>query len=148
MYVSYIKFHSCSLCLNKRQEYRRFICLKNIDGYKPQSIIIKGQGIGRKSVYGKVVIAKNAIEALAKVTEGCILVTIGSDKEMVPAIEKCSALIAEEGGLTSHAAIVGLNLDKVVLVGISNATTRLKDGQEVTVDANKGIIYDGYVHLS
>lgn len=111
-------------------------------------MIIKGQGIGRRSAYGKVVIAKNAQEALEKVTEGCILVTIGSDREMVPAIEKCSALIAEEGGLTSHAAIVGLNLGVAVLVGIVNATTRLKDGQDVTVDSEKGIIYDGYIDLS
>ena len=59
---------------------------------------------------------------LAKVTEGSILVTIGSDKEMVPAIEKCSALITEEGGLTSHAAVVGLNVGIPVIVGVKNAT--------------------------
>ena len=47
---------------------------------------------------------------LAKVKEGSILVTRSTDKEMVPAIEKCVALITEEGGLTSHAAVVGLNL--------------------------------------
>lgn len=121
--------------------------MNNIDKHKPQNILVKGQGIGRKSAYGKVVIAKNAEEALAKVTEGCILVTIGSDREMVPAIEKCSALIAEEGGITSHAAIVGLNIGVAVLVGIANATSLLKEGQEVTVNSEKGIIYDGYVDL-
>ena len=84
---------------------------------------------------------------LWQVTDGCILVTIGSDRDMVPAIEKCSALIAEEGGLTSHAAIVGLNLGIAVLVGITNATTLLKDGQEITVDGEKGIIYDGHVNM-
>lgn len=119
--------------------------MREINGYKPQKVLIKGQGIGRKFAYGKVVIAKNAQEASEKVTDGCILVTIGSDKDMVPAIEKCSALIAEEGGLTSHAAIVGLNLGIAVLVGITNATSLLRDGQEITVDAESGIIYDGYV---
>lgn len=73
-------------------------------------VIIKAQGIGRKSAFGKIVIAHNAKEALDKVKPGSILVTIGSDREMVPAIEKCAALITEEGGLTSHAAVVGLNL--------------------------------------
>lgn len=112
-----------------------------------EDILAKGQGIGRKSAYGRVVIAKNAQEALEKVTDGSILVTIGSDKEMVPAIEKCKALVAEEGGLSSHAAIVGLNLGIPVLVGITHATSLLKDGQDITVDAEQGVIYNGYASV-
>ncbi|MDM5228886.1 pyruvate kinase [Cytobacillus sp. NJ13] len=110
-------------------------------------ILAKAQGIGRKSAFGKVVVARNAEEALAKVTEGSILVTIGSDREMVPAIEKCSALITEEGGLTSHAAVVGLNIGIPVIVGVEKATTLLKDGQEVTVDAQRGVIYNGHASV-
>ncbi|AND41760.1 MULTISPECIES: pyruvate kinase [Cytobacillus] len=110
-------------------------------------ILAKAQGIGRKSAFGKVVVARNAEEALAKVTEGSILVTIGSDREMVPAIEKCSALITEEGGLTSHAAVVGLNIGIPVIVGVEKATTLLKDGQEVTVDSQRGVIYNGHASV-
>lgn len=110
-------------------------------------ILAKGQGIGRKSAYGKVVIAKNAQEALAKVKPGSILVTLGTEKEMVPAIEKCSALITEEGGLTSHAAVVGLNLGIPVLVGVSNITQLLKENQEITVDAQRGVIYNGHASV-
>lgn len=106
--------------------------------------ILKAQGIGRKSAKGKVVIAKTAAEALEKVTEGSILVTIGSDSEMMPAIEKCAALITEEGGLTSHAAVVGVNLGIPVIVGAKEATKILKDGQSITVDARHGMIYDGH----
>ncbi|MCM3704774.1 MULTISPECIES: pyruvate kinase [Cytobacillus] len=110
-------------------------------------ILAKAQGIGRKSAFGKVVVARNAEEALAKVTEGSILVTIGSDREMVPAIEKCSALITEEGGLTSHAAVVGLNIGIPVIVGVENATTLLMDGQEITVDSQRGVIYNGHASV-
>ncbi|MFE8703736.1 pyruvate kinase [Cytobacillus sp. FJAT-54145] len=110
-------------------------------------VIIKAQGIGRKSAYGKVVVAKSAEEALKNVTTGSILVTIGSDAEMVPAIEKCSALITEEGGLTSHAAVVGLNLGIPVIVGAENATTLLTNGQEITVDAQRGVIYNGHASV-
>ncbi|WP_026584587.1 pyruvate kinase [Bacillus sp. J33] len=110
-------------------------------------ILAKAQGIGRKSAFGKVVVARNAEEALAKVTEGSILVTIGSDREMVPAIEKCSALITEEGGLTSHAAVVGLNIGIPVIVGVERATALLKDGQEVTVDSQRGVIYNGHASV-
>ena len=109
--------------------------------------LLKAQGIGRKKATGKVVIAKDAAEANAKVEEGSILVTIGSDKEMMPAIEKCAALVTVEGGLTSHAAVVGVNLGIPVIVGADNATTILKDGQNVSVDAQRGIISDGKTNI-
>ena len=110
-------------------------------------VIAKGQGIGRKSAYGKAVVAKTTEEALSKVTEGSILVTIGTYKEIMPVIEKCSAIITEEGGLTSHAAVVGLNLGIPVIVGVQNATGILVDGQEITVDAQGGFIYNGHASV-
>jgi pyruvate kinase len=110
-------------------------------------VIAKAQGIGRKSAFGKVVIAHNAAEALEKVKQDSILVTYGSDREMVPAIEKCAALITVEGGLTSHAAVVGLNLSIPVIVGVENALDLLKDGQEITVDAARGVIYNGHASV-
>ncbi|KAB2334207.1 pyruvate kinase [Bacillus mesophilum] len=110
-------------------------------------VIARAQGIGRKTAYGKAVIARTAKEALEKVTEGSILVTIGTDREMVPAIEKCSALITQEGGLTSHAAVVGLNVGVPVIVGVEDAMKLIKDGQEITVDARRGIIYNGHASV-
>jgi pyruvate kinase len=110
-------------------------------------ILAKGQGIGRKSAYGKAVVASNAQEAVEKVEQGSVLVTIGTDKEMMPALEKCSALIVEEGGLTSHAAVVGINLGIPVVVGVDHATSLFRDGQEVTVDATRGVIYNGHASV-
>ncbi|WLR50193.1 pyruvate kinase [Bacillus tianshenii] len=107
----------------------------------------RGQGIGRKSATGKVVIAKNTQEALDKAEEGCVLVTYGTDRDMMKALEKASAIITEEGGLTSHAAVVGLNLGIPVIVGVGNAVTAFKDGQEVTVDAVRGDIYNGQMNV-
>src|SRR5699024_1937380 len=73
-------------------------------------VLAKGQGIGKKSAYGKAVHAKSATEAINNVANGDIIITYGSDREMMPAIEKASAIITVEGGLTSHAAVVGLSL--------------------------------------
>jgi pyruvate kinase len=109
--------------------------------------IAKGQGIGRKSAYGKAVLAKNSTEALEKVTAGSVLVTIGTDKDMIPALEQCSALITEEGGLTSHAAVVGINLGIPVIVGVDNAVSLFTEGQEITVDATRGVIYNGHASV-
>ncbi len=110
-------------------------------------IITRAQGIGRKSAFGKVVIAHTAQEAIEKVKPGSILVTLGSDRDMVPAIEKCAALITQEGGLTSHAAVVGLNLGIPVIVGVENALELFRDGQEITVDASRGVIYNGHASV-
>ncbi|WAA10168.1 pyruvate kinase [Fervidibacillus albus] len=111
------------------------------------NVLAKGQGIGRKIAYGKVVVAQNAKEALEKVTDRSVLVTRSTDRDMVPAIEKCIALITEEGGLTSHAAVVGLNLGIPVIVGVKDPFKVLKDGHEVTVDAGSGIIYEGHASV-
>lgn len=110
-------------------------------------ILAKGQGIGKKSAFGQAVVAKDSSEAKAKVEPGSVLVTIGTDKDTVEALEQCSALITEEGGLTSHAAVVGINLGIPVIVGVEGATDLIKDGQEITVDAIRGIIYNGHASV-
>ncbi len=96
---------------------------------------------------GKVVVAKTAAEAVANVNEGDILVTTSTDKDMIPAIEKAAALVVEEGGLTSHAAVVGVSIGIPVIVGVNGVTATLKNGQEVTVDAARGIVYNGHAEV-
>ncbi|MGB8461972.1 MAG: pyruvate kinase [Priestia megaterium] len=110
-------------------------------------VLAKGQGIGRKAAVGKVVIAKTAEEANAKMTEGAILVTSSTDRDMISAIEKAGALITEEGGLTSHAAVVGLNLSIPVIVGVENATSVFSEDQDITVDASRGVVYNGHASV-
>jgi pyruvate kinase len=66
---------------------------------------------------------------------------------MMPAIEKCAGLITEEGGLTSHAAVVGLSLGIPVIVGVKNATKLIENGQDVTMDAESGVIYQGHASV-
>ncbi|MFF2755179.1 pyruvate kinase [Psychrobacillus sp. NPDC058041] len=106
-------------------------------------MVAKGQGIGKLTTFGKAVVVNNARELLGKDTSDSIIVTLGTDREMIPAIEKCKGLITEEGGLTSHAAVVGLSLGIPVIVGVNNATTLIKNGQELTIDAESGVIYHG-----
>ncbi|MBU9721143.1 MULTISPECIES: pyruvate kinase [Bacillaceae] len=110
-------------------------------------VAAKGQGLGRKSATGKVVIAKTAAEALEKVNEGDILVTTSTDRDMMAAFEKASAVITEQGGLTSHAAVVGLSLGIPVIVGVDKATSILVDGEEITVDGSHGNIYKGQARV-
>ncbi|MFZ5627140.1 MAG: pyruvate kinase [Bacillota bacterium] len=110
-------------------------------------ILAKGTGIGARAVTGTVKVARTAKEAEAKIKPGDILVTIATDKDFVPVMEKCAAVITETGGLTSHAAIVGLNLGIGVVVGVDNATHLLEDGTLVTVDGMRGLIYRGSANV-
>lgn len=106
-------------------------------------MVAKGQGIGSQSATGRVVTARTPEEANAKATEGCILVTVSTDKEYMPAFQKAAGVITEMGGITSHAAVVGLNLGIPVIVGVDNAVGLLQDGTEVAVYSEIGIVTAG-----
>ncbi|AIF43224.1 pyruvate kinase [Virgibacillus sp. SK37] len=110
-------------------------------------IIAKGQGIGRRTAYGKAISAKNSKEAIEKLNEGDILVTYGTDRDMMPAIEKAGGIVTEEGGLTSHAAVVGLSLGIPVIVGVKDVFDTIEDGQDITIDGTKGDIYKGHTKV-
>jgi len=106
-------------------------------------ILIKGAGIGNKSATGKICIALDADDLNEKFCDGDILVAVDTDRDMVPFMERASAIICEQGGLTSHAAIVGLNIGRPVIVGALDATEILCDGETVTVDSVRGLVYRG-----
>lgn len=110
-------------------------------------MLAKGQGIGKSVAYGRAIVAHSAAEAEAFDTEGAILVTHSTDRDMLPVLEKCAGLITEEGGLTSHGAIVGLNLGIPVIVGVKNATEVIKHDKEITMDAETGVVYKGHAKV-
>ena len=102
-----------------------------------------GQGIGEEAVVGRAVVATSAEEAIKNATEDCVLVVKSTDKDYMPAIEKASALVVEAGGLTSHAAVVGIAQGIPVVVGAENITSLVENGEVITVDSRRGIIYRG-----
>ena len=105
-------------------------------------ILLSGKGIGKKSVTGRAVIVEDN-EDLDEVKEGDILVSYATNRDFMDAIERSVAVVVEEGGLTSHAAIVGLNLHKTTVVGVDNARSKLNTGDIITVDGKTGLIYSG-----
>ena len=107
------------------------------------SKLVQGQGVGEEAIIAKAVVAGTAEEAVAKATEGAILVTKTTDKEYMPAIEKASALVVEEGGLTSHAAVVAIAQNIPVIVGAAYATSLINNDEVITVDPRRGIVYRG-----
>jgi pyruvate,water dikinase len=99
--------------------------------------ILTGIAIGNKVGQGRV----HVIEDVSKISEfkkGEVLVTKMTDPDWVPIMRIASAIITDEGGKTSHAAIVSRELGIPCIVGTLRATKVLKTGQEITVDCTSG----------
>ena len=95
---------------------------------------------GRRSCKAVII---ESVDELDRVKKGDILVTKMTDPDMVPAMERAGAIVTNEGGLTSHAAIVSRELGVPCIVGTNNATIKIKDGEIITVDANRGVVVRG-----
>ena len=104
--------------------------------------LVKGLGVGYSNVSGT---ARVLLDAQKDINEGDIIVTTSTDIDMISQIKKAAAIITEEGGLTSHAAIVGLSLGIPVIVSAKNATIQIQDGDTITVDAATGTVYKGEI---
>lgn len=110
--------------------------------------LLAGTGIGKVSVSGRICKAVTAADFADKLQQGDILVVDVLNDEFVPAAsQKAAAIIAEEGGLTSTTAIVGVTCGIPVIVGAANAFNTLQDGQTVTVDTVSGVVYEGKINL-
>ncbi|MCF6459864.1 phosphoenolpyruvate synthase [Clostridium sp. Cult3] len=85
------------------------------------------------------------ISEISRVEEGDILVTVMTNPDMVPAMRRASAVVTDEGGRTCHAAIVSRELGIPCIVGAKEASQMLEEGMEITVDATRGVVYEGIV---
>jgi pyruvate kinase len=110
-------------------------------------LLYKKVGVGRETAVGKARVGVVPKDFENKFMEGDILVAPVTDKDLMPYIEKASAVIVEEGGLTSHAFIVCMNLGVEVVVGAENATSIIKDGEVLTVNGNRGVVYRGEARI-
>lgn len=105
-------------------------------------ILLQGTGLGKKPVTGRVRLAFSGSDA-SLLEKGEILVAPCTDSEYVPHLLRASGLIVEEGGLTSHAAVVALHMGLPVIVGAEGATALLSTGNTVTLDTVRGLVYRG-----
>ena len=80
----------------------------------------------------------NLMDAMEK---GDILIAETTSPELMPACQKAGGIVTDQGGMLSHAAIVSRELNIPCIVGTSNATEVIKDGDIVEVDGNKGVVH-------
>ena len=102
--------------------------------------LLAGVGIGSHNAKGEVCVCRNAAEAAKKFKPGQILVVPFTTNDTLPFMREAAGIITEEAGTNSHSAIVGLTLDKAVIVGATNATRTLKDGMTISMDCARGVV--------
>ena len=107
--------------------------------------VVKGSAVGSGIAAGKVRILKSPAEG-DQLQPGEVLITDITNPDWDPLLKRAAAIVTNKGGRTSHAAIVAREMGTVAIVGAVDATTRLRDGQEVTVsccEGRTGKVYEG-----
>ncbi len=102
----------------------------------------KGVGIGQGSVSGRARLA-HTLKDVSAFNSGEILVAPSTTAAHIDAIRRAAGVVTEDSSLTSHAAVIGLRLGIPVLVGVKNATGVIRDGEIVTLDVQRGLVYSG-----
>ncbi|MYL66287.1 phosphoenolpyruvate synthase [Halorubrum distributum] len=105
-------------------------------------VLVDGLGASPGVVSGAVRIV-HKLDHLDQVQEGDVMVTEMTMPDMVPAMKRAAGIVTDEGGMTSHAAIISRELGVPAVVGTGNGTRVLEDGQQVTLDGDKGTIRAG-----
>lgn len=113
-----------------------------------RKVIVKGLPASPGASCGKAHVILDPAQ-IAEFKEGEVLVTTMTAPDWVPAMKKAKAIVTDAGGMTCHASIVSRELGIPCIVGTKSrseeATKHIVDGQEITIDATNGIVYDGIV---
>ena len=109
--------------------------------------IITGQPASPGLASGPTVIIKSAKE-ISRVMKGNVLVMSMTTPDFVPAMKKAVAIVTDQGGQTSHAAIVSRELGVPCVVGTQRATRLVKQGQMITVNGSTGDVFTGSFHVA
>ncbi|MBS3053946.1 MAG: phosphoenolpyruvate synthase [Candidatus Aenigmarchaeota archaeon] len=107
---------------------------------------VKGLPASPGAATGTVRILASAKE-MGRISPGDILVAKMTSPDFVPAMKIAAGIVTDEGGMTSHAAIVSRELGIPCIVGAGTATLALKENQTATLDAYTGRVYAGAVKI-
>ena len=116
--------------------------IKSVRGMIKGELLVEGLAASPGIASGRVKIVKD-MKDLNKIEKGDVLVTEMTNPDMVVSMQKSSAIVTDEGGLTSHASIVSREMGIPCVVGTGNATEKLKENEIVTVDGFTGKVYRG-----
>ena len=108
-----------------------------------ERILVRGKGLGEQVVSGRVRRLEPPITQPVPLESDAIIVVTRTDRTCVPLVRRAIGLVTEEGGVDSHGAILATELGIPAVIGAKGATKILSDGQKVTLDAKRGVVYVG-----
>jgi pyruvate, water dikinase len=108
----------------------------------PGGVLVRGLGAAPGSATGAVRIVSK-LDGAGELADGEVLVTHMTAPDWVPLMRRSAAIVTDSGGMTCHAAIVSRELGIPCVVGTADATSKLRDGELVTVDATHGTVLEG-----
>lgn len=103
--------------------------------------ILKGIGVCKGIVKGKAKIIKDITKA-PEIEDGCILVMPFFTPLIAMSLSKAKGIITDFGGTTCHAAVIAREFNIPAVVCVNEATNKIKDGQLIGIDGEKGEIYE------
>lgn len=109
---------------------------------EPGDELASGYGASPGIATGPARVIKD-IDDAGQIDDGDVIVTEMTAPDMVPAMQRSAGIVTDNGGMTSHAAIVSRELGVPAIVGCGEATDTVADGQRVTLDGEKGTIVVG-----
>jgi phosphohistidine swiveling domain-containing protein len=142
------KRRECMVVLSEHGRYKKFLSgseahllweneIVEITDFKNEEL--RGT-CGSPGTAQGIAVVINSPKEVDKMREGAVLVSPYTDHELVPAMKKAAAIITDEGGILAHAAVISREFKIPCIIGAKIATSVLKDGDFVEVDANKGIV--------
>jgi len=105
-------------------------------------LLVTGLGASPGTAAGPARIVEK-LDELDKVEAGDVIVTKMTTPDMVPAMQRASGIVTDEGGMTSHASIVSRELGVPAVVGTGSATNEIEDGQPIAIDGETGRVTTG-----
>jgi phosphohistidine swiveling domain-containing protein len=101
--------------------------------------VLRGTGGASGSIIGPAKVVRSP-EEFGKIRPGDILVCTSTSPTWTPLFGTVAALVSDSGGVLSHTAIVAREYGLPAVVGVQNGTSRITDGQIITVDGDKGLV--------
>jgi pyruvate,water dikinase len=107
----------------------------------PNSPLIKGLGASRGRTIANAYVITSPQQKPEQLPNGVILVVPVVTPDWLPLLKQVSGVVTEQGGLTSHAAILSRELSIPAVVGATNATTLIQPGEKLLLDGEQGEVY-------
>ena len=125
------------------QSRREASALRHFELKERGEVVVSGAAIGDAVAAGPAIRILDPAD-MDRFEDGAVLVTDMTDPDWVPVMKRAAAIVTDLGGRTAHAAIVSRELGIPAIVGTGDATTRIADGQDVTVSCAEGEV--GHVY--